>query len=226
MRRLSALHDGEITQHDQHMGAFIERLKRLGIWDETVFVFVSDHGEEFDEHGSWGHGHSIYQELLHVPFLIHAPGVQGRRVSTTVSTMDIGPTVLELAGVPALPRSEGRSIVRTLYGQPLVGPAVAMSEFLDERRVVTAGRWKFFVRGNLTASMFDLQEDPGEENQLSTTDRPIAERYLRILSGQYLGASDRGNWLEAEQQDLRSLDAGEVEMDDQLQQQLRELGYL
>ncbi len=226
VRRLSALHDGEITQHDQHMGAFIERLKRLGIWDETVFVFVSDHGEEFNEHGSWGHGHSIYQELLHVPFLIHAPGVQGRRVSTTVSTMDIGPTVLELAGVPALPRSEGRSIVRTLYGQPLVGPAVAMSEFLDERRVVTAGRWKFFVRGNLTASMFDLQEDPGEENQLSTTDRPIAERYLRILSGQYLGATDRGNWLDAEQQDFRALTAGEVEMDDQLQQQLRELGYL
>ena len=66
-RRIEALHDGEITQHDRFFGAFLERLDRLGLSDDTLIVVTSDHGEEFDDHGSWGHGHSIYQELLHVP---------------------------------------------------------------------------------------------------------------------------------------------------------------
>ncbi|MEM9073264.1 MAG: sulfatase [Myxococcota bacterium] len=224
--RLQALHDGEITQHDRHMGTFIERMKEAGIWDNTVFVFVSDHGEEFNEHGSWGHGHSIYQELLHVPFLIHREGVPSGRIATTVSTMDIGPTVCELAGIDVMPNTAARSLVPLLYGQPRNGPAVAMSEFLDERRVMVAGRYKFFVRGNLTVSMFDLEADPGERNQLSPADFPIAGRYLRTLQGQFLGAGNRAQWLDAEQARGPSLRAGEVQMDDELQQQLRELGYL
>jgi len=224
--RLTALHDGEITQHDRHMGTFIDRLKEAGLWEDTVFVFVSDHGEEFNEHGSWGHGHSVYQELLHVPFMLHREGIAGRRIPTTVSTMDIAPTVLELAGVEAMPNVAGRSLVPLLYGQPMEGPALAMSEFLDERRVITAGRWKFLVRGNLTASMFDLEEDPGEENQLELNAHPIAARYLRVMQGQFLGASNRADWLDADQQQGTRLDAGEVQMDDELQQQLRELGYL
>lgn len=225
--RLQALHDGEITQHDRHMGAFINRLKEAGLWEDTVFVFVSDHGEEFNEHGSWGHGHSIYQELLHVPLMIHREGVvPARRIPTTVSTMDIAPTVCELAGIEPMPNTAARSLVPLLYGQSRPGPAVAMSEFLDERRVITAGRYKFFVRGNLTVSMFDLEEDPGEQNQLTPSDRPIAARYLRTLQGQFLGASNRAQWLDAEQSRAPALQAGEVQMDDELQQQLRELGYL
>ena len=226
VRRLEALHDGEITQHDRHMGNFIQRLKDAGIWDNTVFVFVSDHGEEFNEHGSWGHGHSIYQELLHVPFMLRAPGVSPGRVSTTVSTMDLGPTVLQLAGVEAMPSVSARSLVPLLYGQPRVGPEVAMSEFLDERRVVTAGTWKFFVRGNLTHSMFDLAADPGERNQLDVNDHPIAGRFLRTMQGQFLGSADRSNWLAAEQTARQRLESGDAQMDDELQQQLRELGYL
>ncbi|MEM7608719.1 MAG: sulfatase, partial [Myxococcota bacterium] len=225
VRRLQALHDGEITQHDQHMGNFIERLREAGLWDNTVFVFVSDHGEEFNEHGSWGHGHSVYQELLHVPLLIHGAG-PARRVPTTVSTMDIGPTVVQLAGLPEMPGIAGRSLVPLINGGQRPGPAVAMSEFLDDRRVIVAGRWKFLIRGNLTASMFDLQEDPGEREQLGLNDHPIAARYLRTLQGQFLGAGDRSRWLDAEQGRGQRHDAGEVQMDDELQDQLRQLGYL
>lgn len=227
VRRLEALHDGEITQHDRHMGAFIERLKENGLWEDTVFVFVADHGEEFAEHDSWGHGHSIYQELLHVPLLVHyGDHVPAGRIPQRVSTMDIGPTVLELAGLPAMPDVAARSLVPLLHGQSRVGPEVAMSEFLDERRVMTTERWKFFIRGNLTVSMFDLQNDGAEQNQLDVWEHPIAARYLRILQGQFLGSSDRSHWLDADQRAGRALQSSEVEMDAELQQQLRELGYL
>ncbi len=225
--RLEALHDGEITQHDRHMGTFINRLKEAGIWENTVFVFVADHGEEFNEHGKWGHGHSIYEELIHVPLLVHRPGaIPARRIPTTVSTMDIGPTVLELAGLPPMPNVAAQSLVPLIYGQNRAMPEMAMSEFLDERRVITAGRWKWIVRGNLRHTMFDLQEDPGEQNQLKIDDHPIAGRYLRVHQGQFLGSTNRGQWMQSEQQAGPDLSAGEVQMDAELQQQLRELGYL
>jgi choline-sulfatase len=227
VQRLQALHDGEITQHDRHMGTFIERLKEAGLWENTVFVFVADHGEEFDEHGSWGHGHSIYQELIHVPFLVHKPGaVPARRIGTTVSTIDLAPTVLELAGLDPMPGIAGRSLMPLLSGGTRSGPEVAMSEFLDERRVMVGGPWKLIVRGNLTSSLFDLQRDPGEQNQLDLVSHPIAARYLRILQGQFLGATDRSHWLDATQRQGQRFVAGDAQMDDELQQQLRELGYL
>ena len=225
--RLEALHDGEITQHDRHMGTFINRLKEAGIWENTVFVFVADHGEEFNEHGQWGHGHSIYEELLHVPLLVHRSGaIPARRISTTVSTMDIAPTVLELAGLPPMPNIAAQSLVPLIYGQQRGAPPMAMSEFLDERRVITAGRWKWIMRGNLRHSMFDLQEDPGEQTQLDIDQHPIAGRWLRVHQGQFLGAANRAQWMLPAQEAGPGLNAGEVQMDDELQQQLRELGYL
>ncbi|MEM9194917.1 MAG: sulfatase [Myxococcota bacterium] len=226
VRRLEALHDGEITQHDVELGRFIERLKSLGVWEDTVLVFTSDHGEEFHEHGSWGHGHSVYQELLHVPLIVHYPeSISAGRVSDTVSTMDIGPTIVELAGVRALPAAEGRSLVPLMQGGRRAVPEMAFSDFQDERRVTVSANFKFIVRGNLTTSIFDLGQDPGEENQLDLTDRPIAARYLRIHSGQFLGSTDRGNWMSANQGRGVQLRAGEVRMDDTLRGQLEALGY-
>lgn len=225
--RLEALHDGEITQHDRHMGTFINRLKEAGIWENTVFVFVADHGEEFNEHGKWGHGHSVYEELIHVPLLVHRPGaIPARRIGTTVSTMDIAPTVLELAGLQPMPNIAAQSLVPLIYGQRRAMPEMAMSEFLDERRVITAGRWKWIIRGNLTHSMFDLREDPGENTQLDIDQHPIAGRYLRVHQGQFLGAANRAQWMLPSQEAGPDLSAGEVQMDAELQQQLRELGYL
>ena len=227
--RLKALHDGEITQHDVHLARFVERMKEAGLWEDTLFVLVSDHGEEFNEHGSWGHGHSIYQELLNVPLMFHFEGkIEASRVpaSVAVNTLDIPPTVTEIAGVPPMPNIAGRSLVPYLAGQRRSGPQVAWSDFLDERRVAVAGRWKFLIRGNLTSSLFDLQEDPWEENQLDANDHPIATRYLRVLQGQFLGAENRAEWLSAEQQEGVQLNASDAEVDDELQQQLRELGYI
>jgi choline-sulfatase len=225
-RRLEALHDGEISYHDHEMGKFIERMQKLGLWDDTLFVVTSDHGEEFNDHGSWGHGHSTYQEMLHVPLLFRQPGVvpSGARVSTVVSTIDIVPTVLELSGVPPMPPAEGTSLAGHFRGQAPARPAVAFSDFLDDRRVITTGRWKLVLRG-LTADFYDLAEDPGEKEVLPVTRHPVAMRYCRVMLGQFLGASDRSRWLEGEQRDGTELDSEDADMDDTIRDQLKALGY-
>ncbi|MGB5812868.1 MAG: sulfatase [Polyangiales bacterium] len=226
-RRLAGLHDGEITQHDHFLGEFIERLVALGLWEDTLLVITSDHGEEFNDHGSWGHGHSVYQELLHVPLMFRLPGrlPGGVKIPDAVSTLDVSATVTDLLGVSGMPTNEGRALSGLMRGVTPSWPLVAFSDFQDDRRVITTSRWKFILRGNLTSTMFDLGADPEEKHELDATANPIGRRYTRMLLGQFLGATDRGDWLSAAQKDGTRLKQEDAEMDDTIRDQLRALGY-
>jgi choline-sulfatase len=165
-RRLMGLHDGEISYHDQQLGRFMERLQAMGVGDDTLLVITSDHGEEFHDHGSWGHGHSVYQELIQVPLIFYRPG-----------------------------------------------------------RVIRSRRWKMILNG-MNTKLFDLQEDPGERNEITDMTRhPIAARFLRIHLGQYLGATNRGEWWTPTQRQAQQLGTEAAEMDDTIRAQLRALGY-
>ncbi len=226
--RLTGLHDGDITYHDHWMGEFLTRLETLGVADDTLFVITADHGEEFQDHGSWGHGHSVYQELLNVPLLFYRPGrvPEGQRIDRTVSTMFIPQTVVDFAGITGMTHAEGRSLAGDIRGDVPQGYQVAFSDMLDDRRVIRAGRWKMIINGNNT-KMFDLQDDPHERNEVTDmTHWPVAERYLRILLGQYLGSVDRGHWWSADQHAQRAVAAGAAELDHETCEQLRALGYV
>ncbi|MEM1415150.1 MAG: sulfatase-like hydrolase/transferase [Myxococcota bacterium] len=225
-QRIEALHDGEISYHDAEMGKFLEWLDERGLADDTLFVITSDHGEEFEEHGSWGHGHSIFQELLHVPLLMRFPGVAdaGRRVPHVVSTQAIAPTVLEAAGVPVPEAFEIDSLLGFTRGAPPPGPWLAFSDFQENRRVVRALDWKLVLRSSLTYVLFDLGRDPGERNEMNGRAHPIAMRYLRVMSGQFLGARDRRDWLHGGDGVGRAL-AENADIDEETCRQLVAIGY-
>ena len=229
VRRLEALHDGEITQHDHFFGLFIERLRALNVLDNTLVVITSDHGEEFDDHGSWGHGHSVYQELLGVPLIFWRPGTvpENRRIAHPVSTLNISQTVLDFANVEGLPHAEGRSLVGEIVrGELPAYPAVNFSDMLDDRRVIRASGWKMILNGSNT-KLFNLTTDPGEDREITDMTRhPIAARYLRILLGQYLGATDRGLWWSATQASGATLGTENATMDAETCAQLQALGYV
>lgn len=229
VRRLEALHDGEITQHDHFFGLFIERLRALNVLDNTLVVITSDHGEEFDDHGSWGHGHSVYQELLGVPLIFWRPGTvpENRRIAHPVSTLNISQTVLDFANVEGLPHAEGRSLVGEIVrGELPAYPAVNFSDMLDDRRVIRASGWKMILNGSNT-KLFNLTTDPGEDREITDMTRhPIAARYLRILLGQYLGATDRGHWWSATQSSGATLGTENATMDAETCAQLQALGYV
>ena len=120
---------------------------------------------------------------------------------------------------------EGHSLVGLMLSKPAARPTVAFSDFQDDRRVITTGRWKFVLRGNLTSTMYDLHADPQEKKPLKPSDAPIAWRHARTTQGQFLGASNRGDWLSAEQKGGTQLKRENAEMDDTIRSQLRALGY-
>jgi arylsulfatase A-like enzyme len=95
-------YDGEIAFGDAQLERFLGLLKANDVHDDTLFVFVSDHGEEFHEHGGVQHGHTLYDEVVRVPLIVRFPGGAhaGRRVAEPVSLIDVVPTVLAALGLP------------------------------------------------------------------------------------------------------------------------------
>ncbi|MCP3915346.1 MAG: sulfatase [bacterium] len=96
---LLALYDGAIRYIDDELGRLMDHLERSGLAEDTIVCVVSDHGEEFLEHGRIGHGHGLYENLLSVPWILHVPGRGAGRVETPCSLVDLFPTLLHAAGV-------------------------------------------------------------------------------------------------------------------------------
>lgn len=220
-QRLEALYDGEITYHDTHLASILDGLDRRGIADDTMVVITSDHGEELFDHDSVGHGHSVWQELLHVPLIVRIPGLTegDRRVPEAVGLVDVMPTVLEALGQPVPEAMSGRSLLPLLRGDSETAPRAAVSGFHDGWRTVLVDGHKLVQRTERHVMLFDLEEDPDERNDLAT-ERPLAVRWLRgmlglALAGE-LGAGRRDGAHVAER----------TEIDPQTDAQLRALGYV
>jgi arylsulfatase A-like enzyme len=223
--RLEALYDGEITYGDEHFGRFIAALDEEGLLADTLLWVTADHGEEFFDHGSVGHGHSLYQELLHVPLLVSLPGLvpAGARVPADVGLVDVLPTSFELLGVERPAEAEGQSLVPLLRGeQPQLYDA-SFSEYLDGGRAARSGDLKVVVQGS-TISLYDLGQDPGEQRNVAS-ERPLALRHMLTLLSMHLAGigTDEGGRSPRPRRVYRRT---ERPLDEETVQQLRALGYM
>ena len=117
--RIRSLYYGEIAFNDHAFGSLIAGLRDVDLYDGTIVVYTSDHGEEFWEHGYRGHGRTLYDEGLRVPLIVRYPRrvEAGRRADYPVEAMDIVPTVLELAGVTVPTGLNGRSLLSSEEGE-------------------------------------------------------------------------------------------------------------
>ena len=168
--RLIAQYDGEIAYGDQEFGRFVQELKKRGLYDRALIVFMADHGEEFEDHGKWLHGRSVFDELVRVPLLVKFPGQKdgGRRITQQVQTVDLLPTILEHFGlpVPAPPVIVGHPLQPVLAGGAPEPPAVSE---ISHRGFVAhgmrTGKDKYVRRFSPEDDelYFDLRQDPKEQ---------------------------------------------------------------
>jgi arylsulfatase A-like enzyme len=111
-------YDAEVRWVDEAMRQIVNRLRELGILDETLVILTADHGEAFGEHGLGGHQNVIYDEVLRVPLLLRYPGMKHTgRTMAEVEVLDLFPTILELAGLPIPPGTRGESLVPIAEGR-------------------------------------------------------------------------------------------------------------
>jgi arylsulfatase A-like enzyme len=219
VRHLISLYDGEIRYMDEQVGAFFKRLRRMGVLDQSVVVFTSDHGEEFAEHGRVGlHGYNLYDEVLHVPLLIRRPGVEPQRVDRQVRLIDLPLTLLGLMNVEAGHLFEGQDLFAE--GQEPAQDLPTFSEMTDETNrhwaSLRTGEYKFIGIRGLQFELFDLRSDPGEKTNLFGDNPALDSRWQRRLGEQV-------------QSNLAAAPAhhpSPVKLDDDVKRQLRALGYI
>ena len=171
-----ALYDGEIAWTDEIVGRIRHDLGAAGLLENTVFVITADHGTELFDHGGKGHRTTLYDEQIHIPLIVHFPGVvQPARFAGQTRMIDLGPTLRDLAGLPAVSTTMGETLGPFLRGEQSTGlgrPAVSelMSVGRNLRSLRTA-EGKFVVNhDNGGSAWFDLSTDPGELQPLMVSD--------------------------------------------------------
>jgi hypothetical protein len=129
-------YDNNVRYVTDQIARIVERLD-----DDDVLVLFADHGEELWDHKGFEHGHTLYEELLHVPFVVKAPGIRTGKLDTPVSLLDLAPTLLELAGAPVPPEMDGHSLVPLLRGDEAADAALRARDQAFGRPLYGQEQW-------------------------------------------------------------------------------------
>jgi arylsulfatase A-like enzyme len=227
VERARGFYDNGVLATDRALGRLLAMLRERGLYEQSLVVVLSDHGEEFLDHGDFGHGPRVYQELARVPLLLRLPGAAhgGQVVAQPVGLVDVAPTLLDLLGIDAPEDFAGRSLRGVIEGSDdgrwLAERAIYV-DVPDVTKGVAAlrrGAWKL-VRSRAGAELYDLERDPGETRDLAR-DEPDRTRAL---------AAELSRWVEdmretAARRGTLAVPSSEPDPLEQ-EQALRALGYL
>ncbi|WP_226010917.1 sulfatase [Halomicrobium salinisoli] len=225
---LKRRYDAGVRLVDEQIGRVVDYLEAAGIYDETAIIVTADHGESLTEHGIYFDHHGLYDQSVHVPLIVDAPGFSGRETAF-VQHFDLAPTILELAGSDESIDADGESLVPdTTATRSLDRDAVYMEEgHAARKRAIRTSRHKYIVdledsdvcrycgvSHAPTEELYDLDADPGERRNI-IDDCPET-------------AAELGERLAAWTDSLEGPSEGRVQVEDsdQAMQRLEDMGYL
>jgi arylsulfatase A-like enzyme len=180
-RYLYALYDSEIRFTDEHIGRLFRHLKDIGIYEDLTIVVAADHGEAFLERGDdWiGHTRNVYQELIHVPFMIRLPGEDNARiVEENVSLLDFMPTVVAASGL-AVPEGYEHDALNLLDEGQETSREFVFSETgrWGKQKTLISDDWKVTLDQTAGSTvLYDLASDPGEERDVADENDEVFRR--------------------------------------------------
>jgi arylsulfatase A-like enzyme len=214
-------YDRKVRFADDRLGEFAEGLRARGLLDRSVLAVAADHGEEFNEHGLWGHSKSLRNTLVHVPLLLRFPGGEPRgEFGGVVSNLDLAPTLLDFLGVPVPASMGGRSLLPGIRGEP-AAPRPVYGETrrlqLDLRFWADPASDRKLVLDLARGSrqLFRLSGDADEREDLAAREPERADALERALRASI-----------AEQEALRVPTEREGTLGPEELEHLRDLGYL
>lgn len=214
------LYDGEVRYTDAQIGELFDRLHEAGLWEKTIIVVTSDHGEGLGQHGTWGHG-DVWLEHLDIPLIIRIPGGEPKRIETPMTNLDTLPTLYGLADLPGeedfTRQSTGKNVLSPDY-QPVPRIGYKPPSNLADMSSITDGVWRYMEttaeRGN---GLYRIDEDPFELNNL-------IEKFPE-KAGELKGQLER--LLKAQHERGKAIGAGKLKpLTEQATKNLGELGYV
>lgn len=209
-----ALYDGGIRHVDEWFGGFLDFLRQLDLYDRSIIVFISDHGDEFEEHDSVLHDR-IYSPITHIPLLIRFPhGRFAREVAQTMESIDLMPTLLDAVGRPPALRAQGETLLPLIRGKGSLDQlAISESPFHGRQiALATADMRLIYTVSGDRAELYDYRRDPLEAEDLAG-DHPETvarlrggmERWRALVEPGRREASDVGTVKESTIEALRAL---------------------
>jgi arylsulfatase A-like enzyme len=203
LNKTVSMYNASITQNDKAFGDLIQKLKSLDLYDKTLVILMSDHGEEFYEHGGFAHGQTLYQEQVKHLFIVKLPHQlkAGHIIEENVQEIDIFPTLLDFAGVSIPAYLSGKSLRRLLLLSGSTDSPVHHEIFLEtgpklNKKAIIDGKWKFIHTGTEWTNdireyeLYALESDPREQTNLIGRS-PIIAHYLRIRLFNWVNAQEK-----------------------------------
>jgi arylsulfatase A-like enzyme len=217
------LYDSGVAYMDEHLGTLIADLKKRGLYDDTMLVLTGDHGEEFQEHGGWWHGTTLYDEQIHVPLVVKPArgGARGRVIEEFATSLDIAPTIITAGGGTVPPAMQGHVLPLDSAEAP-ARDSVFSEEDLEGNvlQAVRGHEWKLITanpgnpRGLMNDELYDVKNDPREKQNLSSS-QPVQLETSRAQLGRSL--------LEAR---AHAGATGQHDVDSVTRDRLKALGYV
>jgi arylsulfatase A-like enzyme len=212
---LQSVYDRRLQDTDRVIGQLADHLGALGLTDNTLLVITSDHGEQFGEHGRLVHGgDAFYNELIHIPVVVSNPVLFPERVvaTTPMTSIDLGPTLLDLVGLPVPEVFQGESLVDRIDSERVVYAT-------DGRTWKAISReWSFILSEVLgREELYHTANDPGETRNLADERSDMVQVGRRHIQ-QMRGVCAQHPYL--------AINVDEVVMDDEQMERLRSLGYV
>ncbi len=167
---LRHLYDAGVAATDEQVGRLIGKIRKLGLYDDTVIVVTADHGEEFREHGNLLHK-QLYEETIRVPLIVRHPATLGRprRIAQPTATLGIMPTILDVLGISPIVPTQATSL-------PALADAAPASEGIVvsglNQHALLRWPWKLIEKGR-QRELYNLHDDPGEVRDLADQERDI-----------------------------------------------------
>lgn len=244
-KSLKELYQAEVLAFDSYFGAFINRLKALNLYDNTMIVFMSDHGEEFFEHNGWAHSHSLYDELIKVPVIIKFPGsrFKNREINDPVGIIDILPTMLSFYGIEyAAEGLDGKDLMPLVAGGQKRSPAYVVSsistgryfEAVPPKIAILFDNYKLiynhpfgpedlaFFKDHTPPpetpkfELYNLENDPDEKHNIARTHREPGKKMMPVLL----------DIVKKVKQKMAAKGKKTTPLDKEVEEQLKSLGYL
>jgi hypothetical protein len=170
----------EVSVADAAVGRIREAIRELGLAHRTALIIGSDHGEGFGEHRLFTHGKAFYDVMVHVPLMVELPGVEPRTVNDFVSLMDVGPTVLDLFGLPTPGAWMGETLTPFLAGRRGPPGRPVLMEKPGQSAMLFADGLKVMKRRG-AYELYDVLRDPGEHENLWNERGEEGPRRLALL---------------------------------------------
>lgn len=227
-------YDGEIRYVDENIGILLNEIKKLGIYDNTLIVFTSDHGESLGEHNYYfWHGRLPYDDCLRVPFVIKFPAdakIPHERIARPVGLIGLLPTLLDFFGLPLPEEAEGQNLMPLIKGKDDNLPDHVFSEAgyeEDYQRIIRTDKWKLIyipdrniqkIMNDMPFELYDIQNDPDETDNLFNFETKVA--VADGLRKELLEWVDSANIIDG----ISSPKS--VKVDKETEEKLRSLGYI